>query len=156
MLFSHSVVSDSLRPHGPQHGQLLCPPPSPKDCSNSCSLSQWCYPTISSSAASFSWPQSFPASGSFPVNELFESGGLSIGASTSASVFSMNIRSWFPLGLTGLISLLSKSSMLHGALKKFFFLYLSFDCAGSFLQAFSYCSLWALGLTGFISCDVQP
>ena len=78
-------------------------------CSNSCPLSQWCHPTISSSVAPFfSCPQSFPASGSFPMNRLFPSGDQSIGASASASVLSMNIQHWFPLGLTGLISLLSR------------------------------------------------
>ena len=84
-----------------------CPSLSPGVCSNSCPLSQWCHPTISSSVVSFSsCPQSFPGSGSFPVSRLFASGGQSIGS--SASVFPMNIESWFPLGLTGLISLLSK------------------------------------------------
>ena len=75
---------------------------------NSCALSQWCHPTISSSDALFSHPQSFPASGSFPVSQLFTSGGQSMGASTSASALPMNIQDWFPLGLTDLISLLSK------------------------------------------------
>ena len=78
-------------------------------CSNSCSLSRWCYLTISSSVARFSTcPQSFPSSGSFPMSLLFASGGQSIGASASASVLPMNIQGWYPLGLTGLISLLSK------------------------------------------------
>ena len=76
--------------------------------SNSCPLSQWCHPTMSSSVVPFSCPQSFPASGSFPMSQLFTSGGQSIGASASASVLPMNIQGWFPLGLTGLISLLSK------------------------------------------------
>ena len=81
----------------------------PGVCSNSCPLSQWCHPTISSSAAPFSFClQSFPASGYFPVNQLFTSGGQSIGASASESALPMNIQGWFPLGLTGLISLLSK------------------------------------------------
>ena len=107
-LFSHSVVSDSLRPHGLQHTRPPCPSPTPRVCSNSCPLSQWCHPTISSSVAPFSsCPQSFPASGSFPVSQLFSSRGQSIGPSVSASVPSMNIQSWFPLRLTGLISLLS-------------------------------------------------
>ena len=76
---------------------------------NSCSLSQWCHPTISSSVAPFSsWPQSFPASGSFPVSQLLASGGQSIGASASASVLPINIQDWLPLGWTGLISLQSK------------------------------------------------
>jgi len=77
---------------------------SPGACSNSCPSSQWCHPTISSFVAPFSCPQSFPASGSFPVSQLFTSGGQNIGASASATVVSMNIQGWFPLGLTGLIS----------------------------------------------------
>ena len=89
--------------------RLPCLPLSPGVCSNSCSLSWWCYPTILSSATLFSFClQSFPASGSFPVHWLFISGGQSIEASASAWVPSMNIQGWFPLGLTGLISLLSK------------------------------------------------
>ena len=87
--------------------QLPCPSPSPGVSSNSCPLSQQCHPAISSSAALFSsCPQSFPASGSFPVSQRFTSGGQGIRASASASVFPMNIQCWFPLGLTGLISLL--------------------------------------------------
>ena len=109
LLFSHSVVSESLWPHGPQHARLPCPPPYPGVCSNSCPLSQWCHPTISSSFVPFSsCLQSLPASGSFPVSQLFASGNQSIGASASASVLPMNIQGWFPLGLTGLISLQSK------------------------------------------------
>ena len=96
-------------PHGLQHIRLPCPSPSPGACSNSCPLSWWCHPTISSCVAPFSsCPQSSPASGSFPVHWLFASGGQSIGASASASVLPMNIQGWFPLGVTGLISLLSK------------------------------------------------
>ena len=109
LLFSRSAVSDSLRPHGLQHARLPCPSPSPGVCSNSHPLNRWCHPTISSSVVPFSsCPQSFPASESFPVSRLFASGGQSIGASASASVLPMNIQRWFPLGLTGLISLLSK------------------------------------------------
>ena len=107
--FSLSVVSDSLRPHGPQHTMLLCPSPTPRACSNSCPSSQWCHPTISSSVVPFSSCfQSFPASGSFPVSQFFASGGQSIGVSASASVLPMNIQDWFPLGWTGWISLQSK------------------------------------------------
>ena len=107
VLFSRSGMSDSLRPHGLQLARLPCPSPSPGACSNSCSLSWWCYPTISSSVSPFSsCPQSFPASGSFPMSWLFIQGSQSIGA--SASVFPMNIQGWFPLALMGLISLLSK------------------------------------------------
>ena len=109
MLFSHSVVSDSLQPHGLQHARLPCPSPSPRACSNSCLLSQWCHPTISSSVVPCSsCLQSFPASGSFPVSHLFTSGGQSIGVSASTSVLPMNIQDWFPLGLTDLISFQSK------------------------------------------------
>ena len=109
LLFSRSVMSNSLRPHGLQHSRLPCPSLSPGVCSNSCPLSQWCHPTISSFVTPFfSCPQSFPASGSFPVNRLFTSAGHSIGASASAPVLPMNIQGWFPLGLTALISLLSK------------------------------------------------
>ena len=97
-------MSDSLASHGLQHTRLLCPPLSPRICSNSCPLSWWCHPTISVSVAPFSsFPQSFPASGSFPMSCLFVRGSQSIGASASASVLPMNIQGWFPLGLTDLI-----------------------------------------------------
>ena len=103
---SCSVVSDSLRPHVLQHTRLPCPSPTPRVYSNSCSLSQWCHPTISSSVISFSsCPQSFLASRSFWMSQLFTSGGQSIGVSASASVLPMNIQVWFPLGWTGWISL---------------------------------------------------
>ena len=106
LLFSCSVVSSSLQPYGLQQARLPCPSSSPRACSNSCPLSQWCHPTISSSVVPFSCLQSFPASGSFPVSQLFTSGGQSIG--DSASVLPMNIQHCFPLGLTGVISLQSK------------------------------------------------
>ena len=110
LLLSLSVVSDSLRPHGLQHTRLPCPSPSPRACSNSCPRRQWCHPTISSSVIPFSsCLQSFPASGSFsPMSQFFTSSGQSIGASASASALPMNIQAWFPLGLTGLISLQPK------------------------------------------------
>ena len=105
--FSCSVMSDSLRPHGPQHVRPPCPSPTPEACSNSCPFWWWCYPTISSCVIPFfSCLQSFPASGSFLMSQLFASGGQSIGA--SASVLPMSIQDWFPSGLTGLISLQSK------------------------------------------------
>ena len=86
--FSHSVMSDSLWPHELQHARLPCPSPTPRTCSNSCPLSQWCHPTISSSVVPFSsCPQSFPATGSFPVSHFLTSGGQSIGVSASASSF---------------------------------------------------------------------
>jgi len=91
--------SGSLWPHGLQYTWLPCGSPSPRVCSNSCSLSWWCYLAISSSAAPFSFClQSFPASGSFPMSQLFASDGQSIGTSASTSVFPMNIQGWFPLG----------------------------------------------------------
>ena len=96
-------MSDSLRPHGLQHAKLPCPSLSPRVCSNSCPLSRWGHPIISSSVTPFSsCHQSFPASGSFPMSHLFASNGQSIEA--LASVLPMNIRGWFPLKLTGLIS----------------------------------------------------
>ena len=102
-------MSHSLWPHGLQYSRLSCPSLSPWVYSGSCPLSWWCYLTISSSVVPFSsCLQSFPASGYFPVSQLFTSGGQRIGASASASVLPMNIQDWFPLGLTGLISLHSK------------------------------------------------
>ena len=102
-------MSDSLQPHGLQHARPPCPSPTPGACLNSCPLSQWCHPTISSSVLPFSSHlQSFPASGSFPRGQFFASGGQSIGVSASASVFPMNSQDWFPLGWTGWISLQSK------------------------------------------------
>ena len=107
--FRHSVMSDSLRPHELQHARPFCPSPSPRVRSDSRPSSQWCHPAISSSVIPFSsCPQSFPASGSFPMSQFFASGGQSIGVSASASVRPMNIQGWFLLGLTGLISLQSK------------------------------------------------
>ena len=108
LLFSHSVVSDSLQFQGLQHTRLACPSPSPRACSNSCPLSQLCHPTISSSVVPFSCLQYFPASGSFPKSQFFISGGQSIGLIASASVILMNIQDWFPLGLPSLIFLQSK------------------------------------------------
>ena len=101
-----SVVSDSLQPLGLQHARLPCP--TPRAYSNSCPLNRSCHQTISSSVVPFSCLQSFPASGSFPVSWLFTSGSQSIGALASTTVPPMNIQGWFPLGLTSLISLLSK------------------------------------------------
>ena len=108
--FSHSVVSNSLRPHGLQHTKPPCPSPTPGVYSNSCPLSRWCYTTISSSVIPFSsCLQSFPASGSFPMSQFFVSGGQIIGVSASISVLPINIQDWFPLGWMGWISLLSKA-----------------------------------------------
>ena len=109
--FSHSgsVVSDFFRPHGLQHSSLPCPLPTSGACSNSCPSRWWCHPTITSSAVPISsCLQSFPASGSFPMSQFFPSGGQRIGASASASVLPVNIQDWFPLGLTGWLSMQSK------------------------------------------------
>ena len=105
---SVTQLCPTLQPYGLQHTRLPRPTLSPGVCSNSCPLSWWCHPTISSSVVPFFCPQSFPASQSFPATQLFTSDGQSIGASASASVLPMNIQGCFPLGLTGLISLQSK------------------------------------------------
>ena len=111
-LFSCSVVSDSLRPHGLQHTGLPCPSPTPRVYSNSCPLSRWCHLTISFSVIFFSsCLQSFLASGPFPMSQFFSSGSQSIGTSASASVLPMNIQGWFPLGLTSSISLVWKGTL---------------------------------------------
>ena len=107
--FSRSVVSNSLRPHESQHARPPCPSPSPRVHPDSRPSSPWCHPAISSSVVPFSsCLQSFPASGSFPVSQLFTSGGQSIGVSASTSVLPMDIQDWVPLGWTGWISLLFK------------------------------------------------
>ena len=109
LLFSWPVVFDSSRPHGLQHARFPYPSPSPVFFPNSCSLYWWCHPSVSFSATLFSFcPQSFPASGTFPVNCVFTSDDQNTEASASASVLSRNIQSWSPLRLTGFISLLSK------------------------------------------------
>ena len=110
--FSHSIVSNSLWPHGLQHISLPCPSPTPRVYSNSCPLSRWCHPTIPSSVIPFfSCLQSFPASGSFPMSQFFASSGQS--AETSALVLPMNSQDLFPLGLTGLISLQSSGTYIY-------------------------------------------
>ena len=107
--FCVQFSSDSLRTHGRQHARLPYPSPMPGACSNSCPSSRWYHPTIWSFVISFSsCLQSFPALGSLPMSQFFASGGQSIGVSASASVLPVNIQDWFPLGLTGLISLQSK------------------------------------------------
>ena len=125
LLFSSSVISDSLQTHGLQHTRPPCPPPPPRACSNSCRSSQWCHPNISSSFVPFSsCLQFFPASESFPMSQLFTSDGQSIGASALALVLPVNIQDWFPLGLTDLISLPSKgfqeSSPAHNSKETIF------------------------------------
>ena len=105
--FSHSVLSNVLRPHGLQHSRPPCPSLTPRACSNSCPSSWWCHPTISSSVAPFSsCLQSFPASGSLPISQFFASGGQRIRASASALL--RNIQDWFHLAWTGWISMQSK------------------------------------------------
>ena len=107
--FSHSVMTDSLRPHEPQHARPPCPSPTPGVHPNPCPSSWWCHPTISSSVVCFSsCPQSFPASGAFQMSQLFASGGHSTGVSASTSVLPVNTQDWSPLGWTGWISLQSK------------------------------------------------
>ena len=106
--FSCSGMSDSLRLHEPQHAWPPCPSQTPRVHSKPCPLSRWCHPTISSSVVPFSCPQSFPASGSFQMNQLFTSGGQSIGVSASTLVLPVNIQDWSPLKWTGWISLQSK------------------------------------------------
>ena len=107
--FSCSVVSDSLRPHELQHARPPCPSPTPRVHPDPCPSSRWCHPTISSSVVPFSSRlQSFPVSGSFPMSQLFTSGGQSIGVSASASVLPMNTQDWSPLGWTGWIALQCK------------------------------------------------
>ena len=107
--FSRSVVSDSLQPHELQHSRPPCPSPTPGVYPNPCPLSWWCHQTILSSVVPFSsCPQSLPASGSFPMSQLFTSGGQSIGVSASTSGLPMNAQDWSPLGWTGWISLQAK------------------------------------------------
>ena len=115
--FSLSVMSDSLQPCGQQHARLPCPSLTPGAYSNSCPSSWWCHPTFSSSVPFSSWLQSLQASGSFPVNQFFTSGGQSIGVSASASVLPMNIQDWFPLGWTGWISWESLQETLKNLLQ---------------------------------------
>ena len=114
-------MSNSLWPYGLQHARLPCLSPTLEAYSNSCPSSRWCHQTISSSDVSSSCPQSFPASEFFPMSWLFTSGDQSIGAPASASVLPVNIQGWFPWGLTGMISLLSKGLskviFLHHSLK---------------------------------------
>ena len=143
--FSCSVVSNSLWPHGIQHTRLPCPSPTPRVYPNPCPLTQWCHPTISSSVVPFSsCPQSFPASGSFPMSQLFTSGGQNTGVSPSTSVLPMNTQGWSPLGWTGWISLQSKglSSLLQHDSSKVSIL----QCAAFFIVQLS-CPYMTTGKT---------
>ena len=146
--FSRSVMSNSLWLHGLQHARLSCPSPTPGACSNSRPSSRWCHPTISFSSCL----QSFPASGSFPVSQFFASGGQSTWASASASVLPMNIQDRFPLGWTGLISLLFKglSRVFMPIYKPRTAFVLLIDCLGSGFQS-KFLEIWfpgtSVGLT---------
>ena len=114
-------MSSSLQPHGLQHARPHCPSPTPETCSHSCLSSQWCHPTISSSAVPFSsCLHSFPALGSFPMSQVFTSGGQSIRISISASVLPMNIQDWFSLGFTGLISCSPRDSQSCSEISVFY------------------------------------
>ena len=138
--FIHSVVSDSLWPHGLQLARLPCPLPIPRVCSNSRPSSCWCHPTISSSVIPFSsCIQSFPASGSFPVSQFLASGGQSLAVSASASVLAMNTQDWFPLGWTGWISLQSK-----GLLRVFYTTVQKNQFFSSQLSWYSHIHTWPL------------
>ena len=141
--FNCSVFFDSLRPCGLQHARLPCLSPTLRAWSNSCPSSRWCHPTISFSAISFSCLQSFPASGSFPVSQLFASGGQSIGASPSASVLPMNIQGWFPLGWTGWISLQSTRRLLRVLFNTTIQKYQFFSAQPSLLSTSHIC-MWLL------------
>ena len=125
------------------HARPPCPLPTPGVYSNSCPLSRWCHPTISSSVVPFSIPfQSFPASGSFPMSHFFTSGGQSIGASAAASVLPMNIQDWFPLGWTGFISSMSKG--FSRGFSGITVLRHQFFSAHSFLWSSSHIHTWLL------------
>ena len=146
LLFIRSVLSGSFRPHELQHARLPCPSLYSRVCSNSCLLSQWCHQTILFPVTPLSsCPQSVPASGSFPMSWLFTLGGQSIGALASASVLLMNVQCWFPLGLTGLISLLSKG--LSRVFSSTTVWRHRFFGAQSFLLSSSYIHTWLTGKT---------
>ena len=149
LLFRCPVMSDSLWPHGLQHTRPLCPSQSPKGCPSSHPLHQWCHPAISSSDALFSFcPQSFPASGSFPVSWLFATDDQNTGVSSSfrwvsASVLPMSIQGWFPLRLTDLISLQSKG--LSGVFSSITVQRHQFFGSLPSLQSSSHNGTWPLG-----------
>ena len=140
--FSCSVTSGSLWPHGLEHTRLPCPSPTPRAYSNSCPSCRWCHPTISSSVIPFSsCLQSFPASGSFPMNQILASGGQSTGVSASASVLQTNTQDWSPLGWTGWISLQSKGLsrvFSKNTIQKHQFLVLSFLYGPTHIQIHDY------------------
>jgi len=133
LLFSYSVISNSLWPHGLQHPRLPCPSLSSRACLKSCSLSQWYHPTISSSVIPFSCLQSFPASGSFPMSQFFTSGGQCIGASASASVLPMNIQDWFSFrinwfDLLGVQGILKSLLQYHLVFSKYLNAFITYFC----------------------------
>ena len=144
LFFCCSVTQSypTLQPNGLQHARLACPIPSPGVCCNSCPLSQWCHPTISSSIIPFSCLQFFTASRVLSNESVFESCSQSIRDSTSASVLPMNIQPWFPLGLTGLISLLSKGLWIVFSTNTFW-KYQLFDTQPFLLSSFHICT-WVL------------
>ena len=138
LLFSRPLVSNSLWPHGLQHARPLCPSPSPQICLSSCPLYWWYHPAISSSDALFSLcPQSFPASGTFPMNQQFTLDDQNIGVSTS--VVPMNIQGWFPLRLTGLITLVLPLILEENLFSLFS---LSMILAGEGQGSLARCSPW--------------
>ena len=143
LFFSCPVVSDSLWFHGLQHAGPPCPSPSPEVCPSSCPLHWWCHPAISSSDALFSfWPLSFPVSETFLVSQLFTSDYQNAGVSASALVLLMSIQGWFPLRLTGLISLLSKR--LSGVFSSTIVRRHQFFGALPSLQSSSHNCIWSL------------
>ena len=142
--FSCSVMSNSLRPHEPQHPRPPCPSPTCGVYSNPCPLSQWCHPTISSSVIPFLFlPSMFSALGSFQMSQYFASAGQSIGVSASTSVFSMNTQDWSPLGWTGWISLQSKG--LSRVFSKTTVQQHQFFCTQLSSQSNSHIHTWLLG-----------
>ena len=151
--FSHSVMSHSSQPHGLQYARLPCPLPSLETCSNSCPWSRWCHPTISSSVVPFySCPQSFPASGSFPVSQFFTSGGQITEASASASVLPMNIQGWFSFRIDWLDLL-----AVQGTLKIFSSTTVQkhqFFCAQSDVQLISVHDYWKNHSFGYDYIDL--
>ena len=153
--FSHSVVSNSLWPHELQHARPPCSSPTPGVHPNPCPSCQWCHPTISSSVVPFSsCPQSFPASGSFQMSQLFSSGGQSIGVSASTSVLPTNTQDWSALGWTGWISLQSKGLsrvFSNTTVQKH-----QFFCAQLFLWSSCHIHTWLLGKHSFDYIDLCP
>ena len=159
LFFSYSVVSNSLWCHGLQHTRLPCPSLSLRVCSNSCPSNQWCHSTISSSVALFSsCSQPFSVSGSFPVSQLFESGGQSIGALASASALLMNIQGWFPLGLTAWSPCSPRDSQRssHAQFKSINSSVLSLRYGPTLTSVHDYWKNHSLGYTNEYLCIIYP